>query len=162
MRKIIFTGLVALVAISVLVSGCGDPNTAKLNKATERFGAAMDAQREALSIPPIPKDTSASLSGENSLSWTTGDARASHMAKTLTFKEDISAPILETDQIRCKAGMLLVKTFYGEDGKSVTKQVFMINGKTMPTGQGWILLKEVLQKEAVRLKEAVPIEDDIL
>lgn len=144
---------------AMLVAGCGDPNEKRLVKARETFGPAMDAQRTSLSILPIPANAMCMLDGPNSASWTTGDAEAYHMAKTVAFDAKITTPVSETDTLRAPKGLLTIETTYSPDGKSVSKQIFKVDGKELKVEAGKAFLKTILEKEAARKPVQQAVEE---
>lgn len=157
MSRLSWMGLVLMGAM--LVAGCGDPNEKRLVKARETFGPAMDPQRASLSILPVPTNAICMLDGPNSASWTTGDADAYHMAKTVAFDAKITLPISETDTLRAPKGLLTIETTYNPDGKSVSKQTFKVDGKELAAETGKAFLKTIMDKEAARKPAAQAVEE---
>jgi hypothetical protein len=141
----------ALIIVIAVGSGCGDPDKSRLNKAMARFGTPMDAQRIALAIPPIPPELSFGyLSGASSLSWTSpGIPGLLHIEKTVVFTDNMSAPVSEIDKFECKDGLLEVKSIYGDNGKSLSDQVFTLAGQPLAKEKGQAMLKEALSAPIV-------------
>lgn len=141
--------LYALAIVLVLAAGMffyfGDSAKGRLEKANNKFGIAMDPQRTALAIPPIPKGLQGYLLDETSLSWNSpGGEGQAHLEKTVVFTSDLQAPVAETDCFQCKNGRLEVKSTYGDNGKTLAAQEFRLNGKPLSAEEGRGLLKKVL------------------
>ena len=162
MKKSSLLGFVgSAILVLALLTGCSSAER-RAAKAVAKFGPSMDPLRSELSLLPVPANALCAFPQGpegNAASWSTGDADASHMVKTVVYDKDITVIVSELDRVRCPAGMLTIETTYGADGKSVSKQIFKVNDKEMAADKAKALLKEIMTKDAARVPAPPAVEE---
>ena len=122
MKKLISL-FACLLALSVLVCGCGGKQSAKeshFKKMEKQYGAVFNAKRIELKVLPIPEGTVAQDQGNKTISWFSHDSAAVHVGKTAVY--DSKGLVSETDMLSKGMEKLNITTTYAAGGTAVAKQ----------------------------------------
>lgn len=122
MKKLL-SFMACVLAVSVLVFGCGRRETAaesNFKKMEKKYGAVFNAKRIELKVLPIPEGSVPQEEGTNSIAWRSHDSSAKHGGKIAVY--DSNGLVSETDRLTDGTDRLIITTTYAGGGTSVAKQ----------------------------------------